>query len=163
MVPSTSSSRGAARVAAPLVAALAGIAVVALLPPPVPRDPAAAAPAVSWFPPGDTATIYGPTQLNTPNGNSTNHVERFAAAVAPGKRYILRMVNGAPNGSQRATGGTVRLNGWETITSAELASGAPIDRVVQARTEDTLFVTVQGSAGAYVTVSVLEKIGRAHV
>jgi RHS repeat-associated protein len=149
MVSSSPSARGAARVA--LAVALAGIALVALAPPSIPsaRAPAAV------FPPGDTTTLYGPVQLSTPNGNATNHVERFAVAVTPGRRYTLRLVNGAPNGSARVTAGTVQLNGWETMTSGDLASGATLERVVQVRNEDTLFATVQGSAGAYVTVSVL--------
>jgi RHS repeat-associated protein len=150
MVSSSPSARGAARVA--LAVALAGIALVALAPPSIPSAPA---PAAAVFPPGDTTTIYGPVQLSTPNGNATNHVERFAVAVTPGQRYTLRLVNGAPNGSARVTAGTVQLNGWETMTSADLASGATLDRVIQVRNEDTLFATVQGSAGAYVTVSVL--------
>ncbi len=150
MVSSPSSARGAARVA--LVVSLGGIALGALLTPSTPSGPTAAA---ALFPPGDTTTVYGPTQLNTPNGNPTNHVEHFALAVTPGKRYTLRLVNGAPNGSSKVTGGTVQLNGWETMTSADLASGVTLERVVQVRTEDTLFVTVQGPAGAYVTASVL--------
>jgi RHS repeat-associated protein len=150
MVSSPSSARGAARVA--LVVSLGGIAFGALVAPSRPSSPPAA---VALFPPGDTTTVYGPTQLSTPNGNPTNHVNRFAVAVTPGKRYTLRMVNGAPNGSAKVTGGTVQLNGWETMTSADLASGATLERVVQVRTEDTLFVTVQGPAGAYVTASVL--------
>src|SRR6266511_3013155 len=150
MVSSSSSARGAARVA--LVVSLGGIALGALLTPSMSGGPPAA---VALFPPGDTTTVYGPTQLSTPNGNATNHVERFAVAVTPGQRYTLRLVNGAPNGSAKVTGGTVQLNGWETMTSADLASGVTIERVVQVRTEDTLFVTVQGPAGAYVTASVL--------
>ena len=150
MVSSSSSARGAARVA--LVVSLGGIALGALVAPSIPASPPAA---VAVFPPGDTTTVYGPTQLSTPNGSATNHVERFAVAVTPGKRYTLRLVNGAPNGSAKVTGGTVKLNGWETMTSADLASGAMLERVVQVRTEDTLFVTVQGPAGAYVTASVL--------
>ena len=150
MVSSPSSARGAARVA--LVVSLGGIALAALIAPSIPAGPA---PVIGLFPPGDTTTVYGPTQLSTPNGNPTNHVNRFAVAVTPGKRYTLRMVNGAPNGSSKVTGGTVQLNGWETMTSADLASGATLERMVQVRTEDTLFVTVQGPAGAYVTASVL--------
>jgi RHS repeat-associated protein len=150
MVALPSSARGAARLA--LVVSLGGIAVAALV---APSTPNASAPLTALFPPGDTTTVYGPTQLSTPNGNPTNHVNRFAVAVTPGKRYTLRLVNGAPNGSAKVTSGTVRLNGWETVTGGDLASGATLERVVQLRTEDTLFATVQGPAGAYVTVSVL--------
>ncbi len=140
------STRGATRLT--LAVALAGSALVAFLQP-----WGVNAPLLS---PGDTTTIYGPRQFITPNGQATNYTDRFTASVIPGRRNFLRMVNGAANGSNRVTGGTIRLNGFEIITSAELGSGATIERVVLLRSTDTIVATVQGPAGAYVTVSVLE-------
>ncbi|MGE5804039.1 MAG: hypothetical protein ACM358_17470, partial [Gemmatimonadota bacterium] len=154
MAPFRSWSRGATRVTT--VVALVGIALVAVLETRIGSPPVAPAAPALLPPPGDTATVYGPVVLSTPNGNATNHTESFAVSVIPGKRYILRLTNGDGGGGHKVTSGTVRLNGWETITSAELGSGNAIDKVVQARSADTLFATVQGGAGAYVTVSVLE-------
>jgi RHS repeat-associated protein len=148
------SSRGATRLA--VAVALAGTALAAFLQPRGVSAPAPEAATALLFDPGDTTTIYGPRQIITPNGMAISYIDRFSVSVIPGRRYFLRMVNGASNGSNRVTGGTIRLNGWEIITSAEMGSGATIERVVQLRSIDTIAATVQGPAGAYVTVTVLE-------
>src|SRR6266705_901839 len=100
--------------------------------------------------PGDTQAVYGPKPFDTPTGSATYHVERFAVAVTPGQRYTLQVDNGG------VTGGSVILNGSTVLSSSDLGSGAARwTRVVQALAEDTIQVTVQGPAGAAVTVSVL--------
>ncbi len=99
---------------------------------------------------GDTQAVYGPKRFDTPTGSATYHVERFAVAVTPGQRYTLQVDNGG------VTGGSVILNGSTVLSSSDLGSGAARwTRVVQALAEDTIQVTVQGPAGAAVTVSVL--------
>ncbi len=100
--------------------------------------------------PGDTQAVYGPKPFDTPTGSATYHVERFAVAVTPGQRYTLQVDNGG------VTGGSVVLNGSTILSASDLGSGAARwTRVVQALAEDTIQVTVQGPAGAAVTVSVL--------
>ncbi len=150
-------ARGGARLAA--VASLLGGVVVAALAPrairsaaPRPAEPAAPLAVAS----GDTQVVYGPSRFDTPTGTPTLHVERFALAVVPGRRYTLRVDNGAPDGSHRVSGGSVTLNGSQILSTADLGSGASgWSRVVQPLSEDTIQVTVQGTAGAYVTASLL--------
>src|SRR6266700_2280599 len=150
-------TRGGARLAA--VASLVGGVVVAAL---VPRSIRSAAvrpaqpPAPLAVATGDTQVVYGPTRFDTPTGSLTLHVERFALAVVPGRRYTLRVDNGATDGSHRVSGGSVILNGSQILSSADLGSGASgWSRVVQPLSEDTIVVAVQGTAGAYVTASLL--------
>src|SRR6266700_3779145 len=150
-------TRGGARLAA--VASLVGGVVVAAL---VPRSIRSAAvrpaqpPAPLAVATGDTQVVYGPTRFDTPTGSLTLHVERFALAVVPGRRYTLRVDNGATDGSHRVSGGSVILNGSQSLASADLGSGASgWSRVVQPLSEDTIVVAVQGTAGAYVTASLL--------
>src|SRR6266516_3873665 len=150
-------ARGGARLAA--VASLLGGVVVAALAPRAIRS-AAARPAEPAAPlaaaAGDTQVVYGPSRFDTPTGSLTLHVERFALAVVPGRRYTLRVDNGAADGSHRVSGGSVILNGSQILSSAELGSGAAgWSRVVQPLSEDTIVVAVQGTAGAYVTASLL--------
>ncbi|MGH7674521.1 MAG: hypothetical protein ACREMV_04540, partial [Gemmatimonadales bacterium] len=103
---------------------------------------------------GDTVVVYGPRRFETPTGSAANHIERFAVAVQPGQRYTLWVDNGNPDGTGRVTGGSVRLNGSEILSSATLAGGGPgWRRVVQVLVEDTLKVTVQGAPGAALTVA----------
>ncbi len=99
------SSYGGARVAA--VASLVGGVVVAVLAPRAisssasqPSGTLAVVAAAS----GDTQVVFGPRVFSTPNGNTTTYVERFAVAVQPARRYTLRLVNGAADGTKKATG-----------------------------------------------------------
>lgn len=106
--------------------------------------------------PGDTVAVYGPVSMSTPNGNSTNYVAQFAVTVTPGQQYALQVVNGNANGTLRVTGGSVKLNGTTILTSAQLAAGGPgWSKVVVPLANDTLLVTVQGPAGAFLTISLL--------
>ena len=103
----------------------------------------------------DTVVVYGPQIFDTPNGGPQNHVERFALTLTPGRRYTLRVDNGAPDGSGRVSDGSVVLNGWEVLSSTDLSGGGPgWTRVIEPLTEDTIQVTVDGTAGANLTVSV---------
>ena len=105
--------------------------------------------------PVDTVTIYGPRQFDTPNGRKVTHIETFSPSVISGKQYFLRFTSGAPDGTHRATGGGVNLNGATIIAGSEFTGAATITRVVQVTASDTIQVEVSGTAGAYVTVSVL--------
>src|SRR6266496_4134155 len=150
-------TRGGARLAA--VASLVGGVVVAALVPRAIRSAAvrpAQPPAPLAVATGDTQVVYGPTRFDTPTGSLTLHVERFALAVVPGRRYTLRVDNGAADGSHRVSGGSVILNGSQILSTTDLGSGASgWSRVVQPLSEDTIVVAVQGTAGAYVTASLL--------
>ncbi len=137
------SSYGGARVAA--VASLVGGVVVAVLAPRAisssasqPSGTLAVVAAAS----GDTQVVFGPRVFSTPNGNTTTYVERFAVAVQPARRYTLRLVNGAADGTKKATGGTLILNGRTLFGGPDFASGATLTRVVEVFAEDTIQVTV---------------------
>src|SRR6266699_1138666 len=152
------SSHGGARLAA--VASLVGGVVVAVLAPRAiglsasqPSGTSAVVAAAS----GDTQVVFGPRVFATPNGNTTTYVEPFAVAVQPERRYTLRLVNGATDGTKKATGGTLILNGRTLFGGPDFASGATLTRVVEVFAEDTIQVTVQGQGtpGAFVTVSIV--------
>src|SRR5947208_611445 len=150
------SSHGGARLAA--VASLVGGGVVAVLAPRVIRTPdgggsrGTAAPVMVA---GDTQVVYGPHVFSTPNGRPTNYVEALSLVVQPTRRYTLRLVNGAADGTQRATSGSLSLNGKLLFQGPDFSSGATLTRVVEPLSADTLLVTVEGPAGAFVTVSIL--------
>ena len=105
--------------------------------------------------PVDTVTVYGPRQFDTPTGSNATHIETFSPTVISGKLVFLRFANGAPDGTHRATAGVVKLNGATIIAGSEFTGAVTITRVVKLTASDTLQVDVSGTAGAYVTVSVL--------
>ncbi|MCY7378738.1 MAG: hypothetical protein LH467_05275, partial [Gemmatimonadaceae bacterium] len=110
--------------------------------------------------PGDTIVVFGPKQAATPTGASATTVEQFAVPTADaGRRYLLRVENGATDGGARVSTGTVQLNGATVVTSAELAalgSGASLFASITVPTStNTLVATVQGTAGSHLTLSVV--------
>src|SRR5256886_408196 len=150
------SSHGGARLAA--VASLVGGGVVAVLAPRGIRTPDGAGSRGTGAPgmvAGDTQVVYGPRVFSTPNGRPTNYVEALSLVVQPTRRYTLRLVNGAADGTQRATSGSLSLNGKLLFQGPDFFSGATLTRVVEPLSADTLLVTVEGPAGAFVTVSIL--------
>ena len=150
------SSHGGARLAA--VASLVGGGVVAVLAPRVIRTPDGGGSRGTGAPvmvAGDTQVVYGPHVFSTPNGRPTNYVEALSLVVQPTRRYTLRLVNGAADGTQRATSGSLSLNGKLLFQGPDFSSGATLTRVVEPLSADTLLVTVEGPAGAFVTVSIL--------
>src|SRR5438105_2381012 len=149
------SSHGGARLAA--VASLVGGGVVAVLAPRVIRTPDGGGSRGTGAPvmvAGDTQVVYGPHVFSTPNGRPTNYVEALSLVVQPTRRYTLRLVNGAADGTQRATSGSLSLNGKLLFQGPDFSSGATLTRVVEPLSADTLLVTVEGPAGAFVTVSI---------
>ena len=106
--------------------------------------------------PSDSTIVYGPKQFSTPTGSSTLGVERFTLPVQPNQEYVLKLENGAPDGTMAASSASVVLNGQTVLSLADLGGARTGTKVIQALAEDTVRVTVQGSAGANVTVSVLQ-------
>ena len=107
----------------------------------------------------DTTTVYGPHVFATPTGTSAYHIEDVVVPPNPGRRYILRLTNGAPNGTLRPSSGVVRWNGADVVTAAQVAAGGSgWTRNVALGAQNTLEVTVQGVAGAYITAELLETV-----
>src|SRR2546430_2608021 len=118
-------ARGGARLAA--VPSLVGGVVLAALAPRAIRS-AAVRPAEPTAPlvmaSGDTQVVYGPSRFDTPTGSLTLHVERFPLAVVPGRRYTLRVDNGATDGSHPLSGGPRILHGSPHPLPADPRRGA---------------------------------------
>src|SRR6266496_5549517 len=110
-------SRGSAHVVVP--AAVAVIAFVAtgirlIAPPPLPPPPPA---------PGDTAVIHGPRRYDAPIGSS-NTIQTFVDSIPvvmhAYNRYVIRVKNGNPDGTQRALH-ALRAVGTDSITGSMAA------------------------------------------
>jgi RHS repeat-associated protein len=105
----------------------------------------------------DTVLVYGPKRFESGKGKPALHVERFTVTPAPGVRYTLRLQNGAADGSARASQASVKLNGLELFTAAELQRGSGVlARQVALGGENLLEVEVAGPADSYVSLSVVQ-------
>lgn len=106
----------------------------------------------------DTSVVFGPRQYNGSSGQGQTYVEAFTVSGAPaaGRQYVLRLINGAPNGSQRASKVIVRLNGFEIVSQNEVTQQVgELSRAVAVTATDTIRVTVAGSGSPFVTISIL--------
>src|SRR6266536_3214950 len=109
-------SRGTSHVAA-LVALAAGLLALG---PAAPGGSAGDGPVAS----PDTQLVYGPKRFATPTGSAVYHVERFTLPVRPGQRYLLRVENGAADGTGRVRTAELRLNRATLLTEQDLTGGA---------------------------------------
>jgi hypothetical protein len=102
----------------------------------------------------DSTPVFGRKQFNAPASGSTIFTERFLAVS--GSAYLLKVENGAANGTGRVSTGTIRLNSTAILSPSDFA-GAPalLTRFVQLTASDTLKVELSAGAGQFVTVSVL--------
>jgi hypothetical protein len=136
---------GAAAVAA--VATLGGVLVS-------PAEPAPARRAALFVYAPDSTPLFGPKRFNAPSSGSTIYTERFLAVA--GSAYLLKVENGAPDGTGRVSTGTIRLNSAAILSPSDFA-GAPavLTRFVQITASDTLKAELSAGSGQFVTVSVL--------
>lgn len=102
----------------------------------------------------DSTPLFGPKQFNAPASGSTIYTERFLAVS--GSAYMLKVENGAANGTGRVSTGTIRLNSTAVLSPSDFA-GAPalLTRFVTLTPSDTNKVELSAGSGQFVTVSVL--------
>lgn len=100
--------------------------------------------------------IFGPTQyLRTagPPNQYTDTVSLPAGATAP---FLLHIVNGNPNGTNRVSSAHVTRNGTEVVGPSEFSQNvAVIDRTVSLQATNTLAVRLTSAPGSFLTISVL--------
>ena len=103
----------------------------------------------------DSVVVYGPRRFDA-SASGTVNLERLSFPRVAGRRYIVRVENGATDGSGRVSQGSVKLNGWQIVAGTELSAGvARLERPGVFRGSDTTVVSLTGSTGSYVTLSVL--------
>ncbi|HEU6453721.1 MAG TPA: RHS repeat-associated core domain-containing protein [Gemmatimonadaceae bacterium] len=116
----------------------------------------AAAPVPTAMTAGDTVAVYGPQQFNGSPGQGQTYVERFTTTPAAGRLYTLHLVNGAADGTHRASKVSIALNGFEIVSENEVTqSVAVLDRPIAVTDVDTLRIKVAGSGSPFITLSVL--------
>lgn len=100
-----------------------------------------------------TLRIFGVETFTRAAGAPTTEVRMLTVPPGAGGPFTIAVTNGAPNGSQRAAGATLKLNGATVVGPGELhAEVAVLERQVQIYSSDTLEVRVAGATGAQVSV-----------
>jgi RHS repeat-associated protein len=102
----------------------------------------------------DTIRVYGPNTFATENGSSQLHIERFKLDPVQGAVYTMQVEFGSKEGDPRPTGAVVRLNGMPVVNLADISAEPAATYSVTPDTVNTLEITVEGPAGASLTVAV---------
>jgi hypothetical protein len=96
--------------------------------------------------------VFGPRDYVRTGGAANVFTEAFAVC-APARAFRLRAENG-PGGGVQVKTASVRVNGAEVVTAADLDSQRAVERPVTLQLENTLTVTLGGSKRGTVRVTV---------
>ncbi len=100
--------------------------------------------------------LFGPTQYNRTAGAPNVYNGSFSVPASAGAPFQLRIVNGAANGLNRITSGSVKVNGVQVVGPADFGPNvALIERNLALSPGNTLEVRLASAPGGYLTLSVL--------
>src|SRR5262245_18689159 len=105
----------------------------------------------------DTVVVLGTqTCIRTPGGEATTCSQSFSASPAAGRKFVLLLDNGNPDGTQRSNGVSVKIGSREWIGAKEVTlSTATLSRTVDLATSNTIEVAVRGSVDSRASDSVV--------
>ncbi|HEY0762426.1 MAG TPA: RHS repeat-associated core domain-containing protein [Pyrinomonadaceae bacterium] len=149
-------------------AAIAGVLILALtwsmvlpfttqaapkpVPQPIPAEPAEPATINQVT---ETFSVYGPQRFTRLNGQPVNNVQNFSlpsGAIAP---FNIRIENGAPEGSNRVSSATIKLNGSDLFTPSDFSQNvSSLAKAITLTATNTLEVKLTSAAGSYLTVTI---------
>src|SRR5882672_636632 len=152
-------SRGSAHVFVPAAVAVIALVATALrvsVPAPSTEAGSVALPPPPPPAPGDTVVIHGPRRYDAPIGSSNtiqNFVDSIPVVMHAYNRYVIRVKNGNPDGTQRvqrAVVGTDSITGTTAAKTFEIAT----------KPTTLMNVAIRGQASAgHLTVELLEIYG----
>src|SRR5215813_6648173 len=104
----------------------------------------------------ETFNIYGPQRFTRLTGQPVNVVQTFslpADAIAP---FSIQIENGAPEGSNRVSSATIKLNGTDLFTPSDFNQNvSSLNKPITTLTAtNTLEVKLTSAAGSYLTITI---------
>ncbi len=103
--------------------------------------------------PAPEFNVYGPNAYAVTSGSSTTYNETFPVAATAGTPYRVYVVNGASDGTLRATSASVTLNNTTIVSTSQLTSAVgSLTKTVTLLGSNTLQVVVNGPVNRFVTV-----------
>ncbi len=104
---------------------------------------------------GNGLTVFGPRRFDRTTGPPNQYVEQFSLPVGVVSPYTLHIQNGEPDGSNRVSSATVKLNGVDILTPSDLNQNvAGLDRTVTLAANNQLNVTVASVPGSYLIINI---------
>ncbi|MBC8029832.1 MAG: Ig-like domain-containing protein [Pyrinomonadaceae bacterium] len=112
--------------------------------------------AVWPVPSGSSMMIFGPRRFDRTTGPPNQYVEQFSLPSGVTSPYTLHIQNGEPNGSNRVSSATVKLNGIDILTPSDLNQNvAGLDRIVTLAANNQLDVRLASSPGSYLIINII--------
>lgn len=107
---------------------------------------------------GSSIILYGPQRFDYQPGPARNVYAQFTLPIGSPIAGVLRVQNGATNGTNRVTGAVVQLNGAVLTTARNInLNAATLDVPVTLPASNSLAVRLTGAPGSYLNITVLAK------
>ncbi|HEX2270188.1 MAG TPA: IPT/TIG domain-containing protein, partial [Pyrinomonadaceae bacterium] len=106
--------------------------------------------------PQDTETfnVYGPQRFTRLTGQPVNVVQSFSLPADANAPFSIAVENGAPEGSNRVSSATIKLNGTGLFTPSDFNQNvASLTKSVTLTATNTLEVKLASAAGSYLTIT----------
>ncbi|MEA2203723.1 MAG: hypothetical protein QOE77_499 [Blastocatellia bacterium] len=100
------------------------------------------------------STIFGPARFDRTPGAPNKYLEQFSLPAGVTAPYILHIQNGEPDGTNRVSSATVKLNGVDILVPSDLNQNiANIDRSVTLTSANSLEVRLASNPGSYLIIN----------
>jgi RHS repeat-associated protein len=104
---------------------------------------------------GGQMAMFGPRRFDRTTGPANQYLEQFALPPGVTSPFTLHIQNGEPNGSNRVSSATIKLNGTEILIQSDLNQNvASIDRIVTLNALNTLEVRLTSNPGSYLIINI---------
>ena len=102
----------------------------------------------------ETFNVYGPQRFTRLTGQPVNHVQNFSLPADANAPFSIVVENGAPEGSNRVSSATIKLNGTDLFTPSDFNQNvSSLTKAVTLTATNTLEVKLTSAAGSYLTIS----------
>ena len=103
----------------------------------------------------ETFNVYGPQRFTRLTGQSVNVVQNFSLPADANAPFNIVVENGAPEGSNRVSSATIKLNGADLYTPSDFNQNvSSLTKDVTLTANNTLEVKLNSAAGSYLTIRI---------
>src|SRR6185369_17128654 len=100
----------------------------------------------------ETFNVYGPQRFTRLTGQAVNDVRTFSLPAEASAPFGIVVENGAPEGSNRVSSATIKLNGTDLFTPGDFNQNvSSLKKSVTLTATNTLEVKLTSAPGSYLT------------
>src|ERR1051326_794875 len=102
----------------------------------------------------ETFNVYGPQRFTRLTGQAVNVVQTFSLPAEATAPFNIVVQNGAPEGSNRVSSATIKLNGADLYTPSDFNQNvSSLTKAISLTATNTLEVKLTSAAGSYLTIT----------